>query len=197
MPSGLDLPGLLALAPEGGALVVPMISPRGGAAFVIPHGTRNITAEDHCVMLDDCSDQDVAVWLLGTSHLKALLAKNNPALQGWLPTYYFRNNNAEAWFESIEHTGQVLWKKLIGPIHQRLVALGLRKDSSVLLITPGGTNLLSLHAAWRESGWSQAIFHGGLYRFIWAERLCRPCKSPAIAGTKKAPEISPCCDQPD
>jgi CHAT domain-containing protein len=44
----------------------------------------------------------------------------------------------------------MLWEHLIGPVHQRLAALGLGEGAPVLLIAPGGMNLLPLHAAWRE-----------------------------------------------
>ncbi len=54
------------------------------------------------------------------------------------------------WFNTIETSGQTLWKRLIGPIHQRLQALGLRQGAPVLLMPQGGLGLLPLHAAWRE-----------------------------------------------
>ena len=38
----------------------------------------------------------------------------------------------------------------MGPIHQRLQALGLRQGAPVLLMPQGGLGLLPLHAAWRE-----------------------------------------------
>jgi len=150
MPSGLDLPGLLALAPAGGALVMPMITAKGAAVLVLPHGVTNPTEQDHCVRLDDCTSTDESAWLFGTGEPDAVFEKRTADRQGWVPAYYRRQGDAEVWLEVIEYTGQVLWKKLIEPIHERLVALGLGEGAPVLLITPGGMNLLPLHAAWRE-----------------------------------------------
>jgi|WetSurMetagenome_2_1015567.scaffolds.fasta_scaffold00050_40 CHAT domain-containing protein len=144
MPPGLDLPGLLALAPEGGALIVPVITPLGGMAFVIPHGTTTLTESAHCLMLE-CTTENETAWLWGTSDLT-----RTTDLTGWEPCYHKYKNNTEAWKEVIDHTGQILWKELLGPIQRRLAELGLDEGAPVVFITPGGLNLLPLHAAWRD-----------------------------------------------
>ena len=125
MPSGLDLPALLALAPEGGALVMPIITPKGSAVLVLPHGVTTVTEQNLCVKLDDCTSQDERAWLFGTSDSGALFERRTADRQGWVPAYYRRKGNAEVWLKVIEYTGQVLWKCILEPVHQRLVALGL------------------------------------------------------------------------
>jgi hypothetical protein len=42
MPMGLALPELLGLPPAGGALVVPLVTSKGTAIFVLPQGTQAV-----------------------------------------------------------------------------------------------------------------------------------------------------------
>lgn len=150
MPSGLDLASLLSLAPAGGALVMPMITSKGGAVLVLPHGATIVTEKDHCVTLDDSIYHHLVHWMFGTSDPKAVLEKRTADRQGWLPAYYRRRSNPDVWQEVIGYTGEVLWKWLIGPIHERLADHGLKEAAPVLFIAPGRLNPLPLHAAWRE-----------------------------------------------
>ena len=53
---------ILKLAPEGGALIVPLFTSRGGAVFIVPGGTRK-RARDHILMLPGCTHQLLETWL--------------------------------------------------------------------------------------------------------------------------------------
>jgi CHAT domain-containing protein len=137
MPTGLEVPGILELIPEGGALVAPVITSQGSAAFIVPGGEQTIEA-GHVLRLDDFTTADLHALLTGS--------EDNP---GWRRVYSaFRAGRVRlpAWQEAIERfTGQ-LWDGLVGPIHERLAALGVGR---VLLMPQGGLQLLPLHAAWR------------------------------------------------
>ncbi|OPX95692.1 MAG: CHAT domain protein [Syntrophorhabdus sp. PtaB.Bin006] len=150
MPHGLDLPVLLSLAPGGGALVMPCITPQGSIVFVVPHGVSGITEKEHCVPLDSFTDKDETVLLFGP-----MVGKKGPESSigksgGWMPAYLNRSADPGKWLDTIEHTGHELWKSVFEPVHKRLAALGIAEGAPLLLIVPGGLNLLPLHAAWRE-----------------------------------------------
>jgi CHAT domain-containing protein/tetratricopeptide (TPR) repeat protein len=143
MPIGLNLPRILALIPEGGALVVPLITSQGSAVFVIPHGTKAVEAK-HTLMLDRFTHADLDALSIG-----------NDVNPGWLRVYFNmrRRETAtsfERWKEYIDKfTGQ-LWQILMGPIHNRLIELGLEEGAPVVLIPQGGLGVLPLHAAWHQ-----------------------------------------------
>jgi CHAT domain-containing protein/tetratricopeptide (TPR) repeat protein len=141
MPSGIDLPGLLAMIPIGGALVAPLFTSQGSAVFILPSGTETVTA-DHLLWLDHVTDNRVATLLRGPSDV--------PTVGGWLGAYLNRRTDWRGWCAAIEHTGEALWEMLLGPIQQRLATLGLAEGAPVLLMPQGGIGLLPLHAAWRE-----------------------------------------------
>ncbi|MCL4299202.1 MAG: CHAT domain-containing protein [Anaerolineae bacterium] len=151
MPTGLDLTGILALIPPGGALVAPLVTSQGSAVFVLRHGATTVEAEN-VIPLDDFTDGDLNALLVGS--------EDKP---GWLRAYQvFRNSKTratfEAWQLAIEtFTGQ-LWDALMGPVYDRLVALGLAQDAPVLLMPQGGLGLLPVHAAWREVDGKQRTF---------------------------------------
>jgi hypothetical protein len=141
MPSGIDLPGLLATIPTGGALVAPLFTSQGSAVFILPSGTGTVTA-DHLLWLDHVTDSHVATLLQAPRDVSAL--------GGWLGAYLDRRTDVRGWFAAIEQTGQVLWDMLLGPIQQRLTTIGLAEGAPVLLMPQGGIGLLPLHAALRE-----------------------------------------------
>ncbi len=135
MPTGLDLPGILALIPAGGALVAPLVTSQGSAVFVLPHGTTTVKAE-HVIRLDDFTDDDLNALLVGSA--------DKP---GWLWLY---TRDMRQWQTTIETFTGRLWDELMGPVHENLTALGLAQGAPVLLMPQGGLGLLPLHAAWRE-----------------------------------------------
>jgi CHAT domain-containing protein len=150
MPTGLDLPDLLRLIPPGGALVAPLVTSQGGAVFVLPAETDNVT-ESHVVWLDDLTEQVLLELLLQGS-------ADTSEWGGWLGAYFNRDSKPERWLETIETTGRSLWKLLLGPVHKRLLKLGLREGDPVILMPQGGIGLLPLHAAWRQVGTGKRYF---------------------------------------
>jgi CHAT domain-containing protein len=149
LPVGLDLPELLALIPEGGALVAPFFAAKGSAVFVLPHGRRAVT-EDDVVRLAQLTDADLQAVLRGSA--------DEPGLGGWLGAYVDHKANPQSWQDAIGTTGRALWDSLMGPVHERLSALGLAEAAPVLLMPQGGLGLLPLHAAWREVGGERRHF---------------------------------------
>jgi CHAT domain-containing protein/tetratricopeptide (TPR) repeat protein len=164
MSPGLNVAELLALIPSGGALVAPIICSRGGAVFVVPHGSLTV-GEDHVIWLDE----------FGSDRLQTLLYGSDSA-PGWLTSYLeyrdtiassqtnqnmgggsvahkvFRLVTAEdQWHSAILAITEQLWKMLVSPIHERLELFGLSKGAPILLIPQGGLGVLPLHAAWRPS----------------------------------------------
>lgn len=112
MPKGLDLPRILGLLPEGGALVAPLVTSMGSAVFVIPHGADSVES-DHVVMLDSLTEDDVLELLRGPA--------DDTGLGGWMSAYFaFRNKRTNAameqWLEVIEESTSQLWTMLMGPV---------------------------------------------------------------------------------
>jgi CHAT domain-containing protein/tetratricopeptide (TPR) repeat protein len=154
----LQLGELLELIPEKGALVAPVITSQGSAAFVLPYGTSVITNE-HIVMLDQFAERDLLSLLLGSVGDSGLGRDDILDLGGWLGGYANRSNDWPGWLAAIEDAGRKLWDGVIGPVHGRLRDLGLSEDATVLLLPQGGLGLLPLHAAW------QAL-DGGRHRYF-------------------------------
>jgi CHAT domain-containing protein len=140
MPTGIDLPSLLATIPTRGALVAPLFTSQGSAMFILPGGTETVTA-DHLLWLDQVTDRHAAT-----------------LLRGWLGAYDNWRTDPHGWFTAIERVGQALWEILLGPIQQRLATLGLAEGAPVLLMPQGGIGLLPLHAAWREVDGTRRAF---------------------------------------
>jgi CHAT domain-containing protein/tetratricopeptide (TPR) repeat protein len=146
MPTGLDLPGILGLIPEGGALVAPLVTSKGSAVIVIPHGADSV-GTDHVVMLDSLYEDDMVKLLQGPV--------DDTGLGGWLDAYFtFCNEGTEAamgqWLEVIEKSTSQLWTMLMEPVHQKLQDLNIAETAPVILMPQGYLGLLPLHAAWRD-----------------------------------------------
>lgn len=143
MPSGLELPGILALIPEGGALVAPLATSQGSAMFVVPHGAQDVT-EEHVIRLEDYKEETLSELLRG--------AADDPRWGGWMGGYFaFRRSSTrqtlDEWQVAIERFSGEIWDTLLSPVHARLQEL---KVKQVILMPSGGLQLLPLHAAWRE-----------------------------------------------
>ena len=105
MPTGLDLPGILGLIPDGGALVAPLVTSEGSAVIVIPRGVDSVES-DHVVMLDSLSEDDLLKLLRGPA--------DDTGLGGWMGAYFaFRNEGTNAamgqWLDVIEESTNKLW----------------------------------------------------------------------------------------
>ena len=148
MPTGLDLPGILGLIPEGGALVAPLVTSMGSAVFVIPHGADGV-GTDHVILLDSFYEDDLLKLLQGPG--------------GWMGAYFsFCNEGTEAakerWLEVIEESTGELWTMLMGPVHKKLQDLNLDEAAPVTLVPQGYLGLFPLHAAWRETDGERRAF---------------------------------------
>jgi CHAT domain-containing protein len=138
MPTGLDLHGILEQIPQGGALIAPLVTSQGGAAFVLPDEIKTVSVE-HVIPLEAFADD----LLIGS--------QEDP---GWIrayAAYTLRQDDGslQDWKAAIETLTGRLWNALMGPIHRRLADLGLAEGAPVTLMPQGGLGLLPLHAAWR------------------------------------------------
>ncbi|MFZ1410738.1 MAG: CHAT domain-containing protein [Micropruina sp.] len=144
--AGATLGELLQVIPVGGALVVPMLTTRGGVAFVVPHGAACISGE-HVVPVsidfDGAND-----WLIGTEIRPGLLRASVEYRKA--SSAGDRETGRRA-FNFYRHTMQEvcrqLWPALMQPIVERLESLGLSPRAPVLIIPHGALALLPLHAA--------------------------------------------------
>jgi CHAT domain-containing protein/tetratricopeptide (TPR) repeat protein len=152
LPGRLDLASMLALVPVGGALVVPLITSQGGAAFVIPHGASTVTAE-HVLWLDGLTDRALLDLLGGPIE--------DPALGGWLGAYLEGRLaiagrggtlSLPGWQQTIEAFTERVWSALMGPVHRCLAKLRLPSGAPLTIVPHGGLGLLPLHAARRAAG---------------------------------------------
>jgi CHAT domain-containing protein/tetratricopeptide (TPR) repeat protein len=149
MPTGLNLPGLLRLLPPSGALVCPLATSQGGAAFVLPYGASDVT-EAEIVWLDGLTDRTLLELLRGPADVREW--------GGWFGAYFNQRTEWQRWLGAIETTGRTLWELLLVPVHQRLQELGLGQGAPVIMMPQGGLGLLPLHAAWREADGGKRYF---------------------------------------
>ncbi|MBZ0302630.1 MAG: CHAT domain-containing protein, partial [Anaerolineae bacterium] len=146
MPEGLGLADLLANIPADGALVAPLFTTQGSAVFIVPGDVSEVTAE-HVLMLDDFTLDDLSA-----------ITRSYNGEPGWLRYYMdYRFNGADAsrLFYGIDDVTHRLWRAFVGQIHERLETLGVQR---VLLMPQGDSNLVPLHAAWREVGGMRCYF---------------------------------------
>jgi CHAT domain-containing protein/tetratricopeptide (TPR) repeat protein len=132
---GQDLQELLSLIPEGGALVLPFATSKGGAVFLLPHGIKNVV-ESNIVMLDDLKEQNLSSLQIGDL--------NNP---GWLIAYVLKRGRLCELMQILDSLTFQLWEMLMGPVDERLKELNISNGASITLIPQGSINLLPLHAA--------------------------------------------------
>lgn len=143
MPTNLALPDILALIPDGGALVAPLFTSCGSAVFIVPHGATQIAAE-FVLRLDDFTTADLDSLLRGT--------EENP---GWLRDYQSKIESRQDWMSAIETNTARLWDRLVEKIYTLLTKFGVRR---VLFMPQGGLGILPLHAAWREVNGTKRYF---------------------------------------
>ena len=143
----LDATDVVALAPPGGALVIPLVATTGGAVFVVPHGTRTLGAE-HVVHLS-CTHADTQRLLGG-----------DDGRSGWMGGYlaWRTSGEAEAWHRTVEQTAAQLWTLLMGQVAERLRELGIARGASVVILPHGPLAFLPLAIASRGEGASRRYF---------------------------------------
>lgn len=137
---------VLALVPEAGALVVPLVTEVGSAVWIIPSGTEAIT-EQHVMPLGDATAHYLHVALVG----------GGEGQFGWLRAYFQRppviaatsepGVPQELWTDLLQHFSWHIWFALMGPIRDRLLSLGLERGAPVVLVGTSELCMLPLAAA--------------------------------------------------
>jgi CHAT domain-containing protein/tetratricopeptide (TPR) repeat protein len=145
---GLDVPGILAQVPPGGALVALMLTREGSEAWVVPDHAVAVRSEDTVLLRPDVLDRLLE------------LLRGEGGRAGWVAAYraWHTEGATERWSAVIESTTRQLWDLLMQPIHARLTALGMAEGAPVVLMVPAEIGLLPLHAAWREVGGAPRAF---------------------------------------
>lgn len=128
---------ILAAIPADAVLVAPVVTLVGAKCFVIPGGTREISA-DHILDLPEL--HDISLWAqLG----------NKPSFlnteASWLEAMHaYKTNQIAKWRQLAKPILAWLWQVLMGPLAAYLAGLPQRR---VLLMPSSGLQLLPLHAA--------------------------------------------------
>jgi len=130
LPAALGLAGLLGSVPAGGAWVLPFATAQGGAALVVPHGTHTLT-DAHIVWLDALTTDAVQALLIG-----------DEATPGWLISYVAWHQQPTGPWPGVKGFTRMLWDALMGPVHERLHALGLASGAPVVILPQGRLGLL-------------------------------------------------------
>jgi CHAT domain-containing protein len=141
MPTGLDLPAILNLIPDGGAFVLPLITLQGSVVFILPHGIKTVEAK-HALPLAAFTTRQLNTWL-----------RDNSGQPGWL-----QGGTTKEWKADIEKMIDQLGQWLVGSIHACLVELGLERGAPVVFMPQGGLGLLPLHAAWCHRNGQRHMF---------------------------------------
>ncbi len=103
----------------------------------------------HCTSTTDPSVESLRLDTLTDAQLRELLigAEGASELDGWFQAYDNRQNNPQAWFNTIDRVTNELWSKLMEPV---ISYLKQRSVQQAILIPTGLLGLLPLHAAWTE-----------------------------------------------
>lgn len=137
---------ILALVPDGGALVVPLVTQGGSVAWIIPSGSDSIE-ERHVLQLSDATAHNLRLALVGAGE----------GYFGWLRAYFHRPRTIaaagepgvprELWTDLLWHFSGQIWSALMGPIHERLRAISLPSGAVVTLVGTSELAMLPLAAA--------------------------------------------------
>lgn len=164
---------ILDLPRPGECLVAPLITPRGGAMFVIPSGTETIS-EANILSLD-------------TPELYQMLHPAQPVydpeaaadLSEWLHwNGVWRSDTARETKENREYAMErllgALWNGLMEPVHKLAAACAAE---TLLILPQGGLQLLPLHAAFRvQNGEKRYLLDDFVIQYApsaWVLRRCR------------------------
>ncbi len=188
LPNGLSLREILALIPEDGALIAPVVTSQGCVVFLVPHGYEAVN-DSHILQLPGFTEDTLQALLWGTEEKS-----------GWLRSYgrYYETRSVTAWQAAIDNTTQTLWASLVGPIYERLKTL---KITRLLLMPSSGLQLLPWHAAWRfVEGRKRTlldeydiVYAPSAYALHVSQRrsMMRVRKTALVAGVNRYSSLSP------
>ncbi len=177
----LDLASMLAVIPDGSALVAPIVTSQGSAVFVVPGGST-VVEEAHVVELESLTVAAVMELLAGSA-----------GSGGWLNAYLSWLNNRNSFpelFEVLEALTTSLWDVLVGPIHARLKKLGIDGGAPVMIMPSGWLGILPLHAARRLEG-ERWIAFGAEYVVSYAPSIgaLEACRRRLEARSRQSPTL--------
>lgn len=177
--SPMALSDILAEIPAGGALVAPVVTTRGGAVLVVPSRTDRVSAE-HVVELESFDVAAVGELLAGP---------RGAGGGGWLNAYLTWQRDAESFealLRALHDLTTALWDRLMGPVHERLTALGVREGAPVMLVPSGWLGLLPLHAAQRAvAGQWRAFVDDFAVSYVPSAAVARVCRTRLAARERR------------
>ncbi|MFC5006743.1 CHAT domain-containing protein [Dactylosporangium cerinum] len=156
-PAARSAVSIAELAPQepGTALVVPLISPVGGALFIVTDTDRCI-APENVLDFPTVTTRDINRWLEGDAEgaddvddgrTAEALGTDAVTTVGWLTAYRRRHKDAageERWRTTMGAVCGDLGRTLLGALANRLREL---RSSRVVLVPAAGLQFLPLHAA--------------------------------------------------
>ena len=142
-------PELLGAIPEGGAAILPIITPSGARVAVIPAGRDTVNVEDF-LELPNLTRTTLEDWFYGSE---------GGAAAGYLASYHAakgrgegttgdrQGDRSDSFGSILRSTLEQVWYALLGPVDARLQELGLAAQAPVVIVPPGLLSLLPLWAA--------------------------------------------------
>jgi CHAT domain-containing protein/tetratricopeptide (TPR) repeat protein len=149
-PANFSFVQLISIIPEGGALVIPFVTVKGGGAFVIPSGASEI-----------CLAHFVEMERLKTEAVIELFTSSNPQKKEmtWFKGYKdLSEGDILSWQRSLQYVTRELWTLLMEKISDRLQQSGIRQDSNIIIIPQGLLGILPLHCAWWQEHGNKIYF---------------------------------------
>jgi CHAT domain-containing protein/tetratricopeptide (TPR) repeat protein len=140
LQQGLTPTELLAEAPEGGALVIPLATRMGGACFVVPNGRTTVTTDDVLMLPELTASEVTAMWTGDRTRIGWSQAyRNAVAIQS--------SPNQDEWHGVVAASLERLRTLLMGPVDIYLRDLNLAPGADLVVLPQGGLGVFPLHAA--------------------------------------------------
>ncbi len=145
--SDLDLDGILAAIPAGGAMVALLVTSAGSVAFVLPAGTTAVGADS--LVRVPFATADLHGMLIASSAGPGLLQRYVAIKTAASDAAADRAQ--QRYDEQLERCCAAIWRELLAPVAARLAELGVPRDAPLCLLPQGGLGMLPLHAACDET----------------------------------------------
>ena len=172
------------LVPAGGALVLPLVTPRGSAIWILtddsaepPYGEvlelPAVTEEDLLLLLKGQNEQlgwnetyrmFLSAMSQGPGARQARRAIRNNANS--VPSYAVRK-----WADVIDDTARDLYSLLMEPIAAKLRQKGVARGANVVIIPSKWLSNLPLHAAWQRSSQGSRRYFSAEFAVSFAPSL--------------------------